>query len=99
MEDMLDVENKRMAESLASKVTRLKSVSCWCCGEGKAVIAVVLLRGLTSNTNVLTAFSYVLTALGEPCGHAMAWLVPVGGNSESLVHHLLAALLEGALYV
>lgn len=52
MEDMLDVENKRMAESLASKVTRLKSVSCWCCGEGKAVIAVVRLQGLTSNTNV-----------------------------------------------
>lgn len=27
MEDLLDVENKRMADSLASKVTRLKSVS------------------------------------------------------------------------
>ncbi|XP_031463232.1 BET1-like protein isoform X1 [Phasianus colchicus] len=29
MEDMLDVENKRMADSLASKVTRLKSI-CAC---------------------------------------------------------------------
>uniref|UniRef100_A0A8B9IGU0 Uncharacterized protein n=1 Tax=Anser cygnoides TaxID=8845 RepID=A0A8B9IGU0_ANSCY len=28
VEDMLDVENKRMADSLANKVTRLKSVSC-----------------------------------------------------------------------
>ncbi|NXY82731.1 BET1L protein, partial [Alcedo cyanopectus] len=27
MEDMLDVENKRMADSLASKVTRLKSLA------------------------------------------------------------------------
>ncbi|XP_008944900.1 PREDICTED: BET1-like protein, partial [Merops nubicus] len=27
VEDMLDVENKRMADSLASKVTRLKSLA------------------------------------------------------------------------
>ncbi|RLV97316.1 hypothetical protein DV515_00011992 [Chloebia gouldiae] len=27
MEDLLDVENKRMADSLASKVTRLKSLA------------------------------------------------------------------------
>lgn len=39
MEDMLDVENKRMADSLANKVTRLKSVSrrvrLGCRGEGR----------------------------------------------------------------
>lgn len=52
MEDMLDVENKRMADSLASKVTRLKSVSCWRCDEGRAVIVVVRLQGLTGNTNM-----------------------------------------------
>lgn len=74
MEDMLDVENKRMADSLASKVTRLKSVSCWLCDEGRAVTAVVCLQGPTGNTNVWSVLwaSYVLMALRERCGHMMA---------------------------
>ena len=71
MEDMLDVENKRMADSLANKVTRLKSVSCRvhvrCRGEGRTGyrLSRLFVQGLAGDASLwsIQRASYVLMTL------------------------------------